>query len=352
MTFVDYLIEYGVFLLKTATIVIALLVVFGGVFASASKHRGRKNSKGNIEIDHINDAVEDLKEQIQQQILDKDTYKNLQKTRKKERKQAEKSKRKADDVTHVSESRLFVLDFNGDMHANQVEALREEISALLMVAENTDEVLLRLESPGGVVHGYGLAASQLQRIRSRGLKLTIAVDMVAASGGYLMACVADRIIAAPFAIVGSIGVIAQLPNFNRLLHKHDIDYEQFTAGEFKRTVTMFGENTDKARQKFQQELEETHVLFKHFVSEYRSKLDINAVATGEHWYGKQAIDLKLVDELKTSDDYLLERVENTQIYSIQYQQPQTFADKLGLSFIKFAEQGVSRLLARFQFNKM
>ena len=108
---------------------------------------------------------------------------------------------------------------------------------------------------------YGLAASQMQRIRDKKLKLTVCVDKVAASGGYMMAVVADKIIAAPFAVLGSIGVLAQVPNFHRLLKKHDVDFEMLTAGKYKRTLTMFGENTDKGREKFQEDIEDTHVLF-------------------------------------------------------------------------------------------
>ena len=149
------------------------------------------------------------------------------------------------------------------MDAHEVESLREEITAIISIANpSKDKVLIRLESGGGVVHGYGLAASQLQRIKSAGIPLSVAIDKVAASGGYMMACVADEILAAPFAIVGSIGVIAQIPNFNKILKKNDVEFEQITAGEFKRTLTLFGENTDKAREKFREEIEQTHDLFK------------------------------------------------------------------------------------------
>ncbi|HWY24630.1 MAG TPA: protease SohB, partial [Nevskia sp.] len=234
--------------------------------------------------------------------------------------------------------RLFVLDFHGDLNASHVEALREEISALLQVARPQDEVLLRLESAGGVVHGYGLAASQLRRIRERGLRLTVAVDKVAASGGYLMACVADRVVAAPFAIVGSIGVVAQLPNFNRLLREKHIDFELHTAGEYKRTLTLFGENTNAARVKFREELDQTHALFKSFVAANRPQLPLQQVATGEHWYGTQALELKLVDELRTSDDWLLEKVKDADVYELHYRLRRSLRDQL--------MGGVARLTAR------
>ena len=199
---------------------------------------------------------------------------------------------------------------------------------MLLVAREQDEVLLRLESTGGMVHAYGLAASQLSRIREKNIKLTIAVDKVAASGGYLMACVGDHILAAPFAVIGSIGLITQIPNFNRLLKKHDIDYEQVTAGEFKRTVTMFGETTDKARQKLKEEVEDTHMLFKDFVKEQRPVIDLEKVATGEYWLGTRAHALNLVDELRTSDDYLMLLRDETDLYEVHYKIRQKFSDKV------------------------
>ncbi|GAB7196007.1 hypothetical protein OS11_22800 [Dickeya oryzae] len=214
------------------------------------------------------------------------------------------------------------------MDAGEVSSLREEVSAVLAVARPEDEVLLRLESPGGVVHGYGLAASQLQRIRQRGIRLTVAVDKVAASGGYMMACVADRIVAAPFAVVGSIGVVAQIPNFNRLLKNKDIDVELHTAGQYKRTLTLFGENTDEGREKFRQELNETHLLFKQFVSEMRPSLDIESVATGEHWFGTQAKDMGLVDAIGTSDDLLIAEMENHEVLAVRYTRRKRLLDRL------------------------
>ena len=223
---------------------------------------------------------------------------------------------------------LAVHLFKGDIKASDVSSLREEISAILTFASKNDEIFVTLESAGGTVHGYGLAASQLKRIRDKNIKLIVAVDKVAASGGYMMACVADKIIAAPFAIIGSIGVLAQIPNFYRLLKKHNVDFEQVTVGQYKRTLTLFGENTDEDREKVQEELEETHQLFKDFIKEYRDDVDIDKIATGEHWYGKQAIELKLVDELKTSDDYLSEAVQNADIYEIDYIRKKPLSEKI------------------------
>ena len=220
-----------------------------------------------------------------------------------------------------------MLDFEGDIRATAVASLRQEISAILTMAGGGDEVVVRLESGGGVVHGYGLAASQLQRIRERKIPLTVTVDKVAASGGYMMACVADRLIAAPFAIIGSIGVLAQLPNLHRLLQKHEVDFEQLYAGEYKRTLTLFGENTDKAREKMQQELEETHGLFKDYVKAQRPRLDIDKVATGEHWLGTRALELGLVDRLQTSDDYLMAARRDAQLILLNYAGRKTFLDR-------------------------
>lgn len=241
-------------------------------------------------------------------VLSKKQFKKAQKEQKALDKQQDKTERR----------RVFVMNFHGDIRGTAVASLREEVTAVLTIVQPEDEVVLRLESAGGLVHAYGLAAAQLLRIRDRGIKLTVAVDKVAASGGYMMACVADRVIAAPFAVLGSIGVVAQLPNFNRLLKKHDIDYEQFTAGQFKRTVTVFGENTDQGRHKFQEEIEETHLLFKDFVKTHRPQVDLTQVATGEHWYGTRALDCQLVDELRTSDDYLLGASTGADLYEIAY----------------------------------
>lgn len=282
-----------------------------------------------LRVIHLNERVKNQKQHIEQVVQHKERKQGiLARLRKQIEKNKEKRKNKANDDTA---SNVYVLDFKGDMFANAVEQLREEITLVLSVANpDHDRIVLRLESPGGVVHGYGLAAAQLVRLRDAGLHLTICVDKVAASGGYMMACIANQIVAAPFAVLGSIGVVAQMPNFNKLLKKYDIDYDVFTAGEYKRTVTVFGENTEQDKAKFEQELQQTHQLFKHFVENYRSQLDVEQVATGEHWYGEDALKLNLVDSLKTSDAYLLELIENHQVYLIQTRQKPTLGEKLGL----------------------
>ena len=318
-----YLAEYGLFLAKIATIVVAIICVLMTFVAIAI--RNRQPSGEQIDIKKINDRYRDMAEAVEMSTLSPTHAKKKQKEQKKQRKAESKAEKK--DNT-VAKKRVFVLNFDGDIRASEVMLLREEITAILLGSREGDEVVLRLESAGGMVHAYGLAASQVIRLRDAGLHVTVAVDKVAASGGYLMACVASKILAAPFAIIGSIGVVAEMPNFNRLLKKHDIDYEQISAGEYKRTVTMLGETTDKARSKVQEEVEQTHYLFKEFVKEKRPILDLDAVATGEHWLGIQAFDLKLVDELRTSDDYLMSLRDAADIFEVEYSIKKKVLDRL------------------------
>ncbi len=331
----EFLSEYGIFLLKALTIVIAILAVFGGIMALSLRHRDGSDER--LEITNINEKYEHMTEALDSALLDRYQLKQKAKAEKKKAKEKAKqlkklAKKAAKDSGNTPDDdfkkRLFVIDFDGDIQATPVNQMREEISAILSSATEKDEVLLRLESGGGAVHGYGLAASQLQRIRDKGIPLTISVDKVAASGGYMMACVADKIIAAPFSIIGSIGVVAQMPNLHRVLQKNDIDYEQLTAGEYKRTLTVFGENTDEARAKMQEELEDVHTLFKQFVSERRPSLEIDKVATGEHWLGTRAKELGLVDELVTSDDYLMSALEEADIITISYSGKKTLMEKI------------------------
>jgi serine protease SohB len=312
------------FVLKTGIIVTAIGIVVL-IFLQAGL-RGKRARSG-VEVDNINDQFKDLRHEMQSELLDKKEFKALMKSEKKE----EKAKDKASDMKSPSvgvKMRAFVLDFDGDIRASQVTNLREEITAILTVARPGDETVVRLESGGGLVTSYGLAASQLARLKGRGIRLTVCVDKVAASGGYMMACVADHIISAPFAILGSIGVIAQVPNFNRVLKKHDVDYKEVTAGEFKRTVTIFGEITEPGMRKFKDQIEETHELFKGFVKMNRPSLDISRVATGEYWYGTQAIGLGLVDQLSTSDDYLYSRAETTDLYHVKHQTKKKLSERL------------------------
>tara|TARA_B100000929_G_scaffold9465_1_gene8018 strand:+ start:1254 stop:2300 length:1047 start_codon:yes stop_codon:yes gene_type:complete len=334
----EFLYEYGLFVAKAVTLVIAFIVVVSTIVGLASK---QKHGKGQLEIVSISEQLKDITNYAKQVLLDKNALKKLAKEQKKEAKAKNKAKNKAK-ITERNEesekSRLYVIDFKGSMDANEVEHLREEITAILCVANKEDEVLVRLESGGGVVHGYGLAASQLQRIKEKGLKLTIAVDKVAASGGYMMACVADKLLASQFAYIGSIGVLAQLPNFNKLLKKNDIEFEQHTAGEFKRTLTVFGENNDEGRAKFKEEIEEIHVLFKDFVQSQRPDMDIDKVATGEYWPGIKAKSLGLIDDITTSDDYILSHYPAREIFSVKYAVKKNVAEKLGMSAANVVER--------------
>ena len=315
----EYLVEYLLFLSKFVSVVVIIAIVV--IVAVIIIMRTKSAHDGHIEIKNLNHKFEEMGLLMKSHVLSKKELKQAIKELKSEHKESKLDKKS-------DKKNIFVLNFKGDIKASEVESLREEITSILTIAKNTDEVVLVLESSGGTVHGYGLAASQLKRVRDRGIPLTVAVDKVAASGGYMMACVANKIVAAPFAIIGSVGVLAQLPNFHRLMKKHDIDFEQLSAGEHKRTLTLFGENDDKDREKFQEELEDTHELFKEFIKDNRRKIDIEKIATGEHWYGKRALDLQLVDELITSDDYLYTAATGANIYEITQIRKKAVSEKL------------------------
>ena len=334
----DLLSNYGLFLAKAVTVVIAVAAVVAIIVNAALRKRGQ--AAGQLRLTHLGDDYQQMKDDLQLAKMKPQVQKVWLKQHKKAEKQKAKAEKRAakQGVVESQKPTLYVIDFKGSMDAGEVTALREEVSAVLAVAEKGDEVLLRLESPGGVVHGYGLAASQLQRLRDRGLRLTAAVDKVAASGGYMMACVADRIVAAPFAILGSIGVVAQIPNFNRLLKRNDIDVELHTAGQYKRTLTLFGENTDEGREKFQEDLNETHLLFKEFVHQMRPSLDIDKVATGEHWYGRQALALNLIDDISTSDELIISQMELFNVLGVHYARRRKMLDRVTHSAGSVAER--------------
>jgi len=331
----EFLFEYGLFLAKAITLIVSILLVV--IVVVGLNHKSRSPELGHIQVTNINEKFENLTETLKEVVMNAETLKIEHKAEKKRLKSEKKENKKAlkSELKKESEAgessrkqRVYVLDFEGDVQASAVSQLREEVTAVLSIAEEQDEVVLRLESPGGVVHGYGLAASQLSRIVDKKIQLTIAVDKVAASGGYMMACIADKLIAAPFAILGSIGVVAQIPNFHRLLKNKDIDVEILTAGEYKRTLTMFGENTEKGREKFVEELEDIHTLFKDFVHENRPIVDAEAVGTGEAWYGKRALEHKLVDALETSDAYIFDRCQDADVYHIKYVEDKSKMDKI------------------------
>lgn len=340
----EVLLNYGIFLLELLTIFGIIAVVVMLILDSR-----RQPENGSITVENLTEKYQEQQKALSQVFLSEAEQKHQEKQEKKAQKEKAKAEKKrlkdGEAPTEEPHPRLFVLTFKGDIHASAVSSLRKEIDAILALANpQKDEVLLKLESPGGIVHGYGLAASQLQRLKSHQIPLTVAVDQVAASGGYMMACVANKIVAAPFAVIGSIGVVAQVPNIHRLLKKHDIDVDVMTAGEYKRTVTLVGENTEKGKQKFQQELEETHQLFKQFVAEHRPQLNMDEVATGEHWFGQQALKLNLVDEIATSDDLILSAVKDKEVIEVIYRQKKKLAQRVGEQVESSAENLVMKLI--------
>ncbi len=330
--FESMLAQLLLFSAKAVILVILTLILLVGILGIFS--RGKGKISGQISIKNLNEKYLETKKLLLETVLSKDQFKKMNK----EQKQLEKAQKKSASKGH--QKSVFVLNFDGDIKASAVTALREEVTAILGVATKNDEVVVKLESAGGMVHAYGLAASQLERIRDKRIPLTIIVDKVAASGGYMMACIGNKILAAPFAIIGSIGVVMQMPNFHRLLKEKNIDFELLTAGQFKRTLTLFGHNTEEGREKMHQEIEEVHQLFKNLIKEHRKELDVEKVATGEHWLGSQALELKLIDELRTSDDYLLEKSKTANLYEVTYQMKKSFLEKLSSSSRLFGRRSI------------
>jgi len=373
------------FLAKAATIVVSIVLVIGAIAAAGSRQR-RASKRGEIVIERLNDHLEDLHDAVREEVIDPAILKLDNKARSKREKEEakaetkrakaeakDKAKEKAKEKTkpkdessqttnaaitenkssndaHLDDvpsrrKRVYVLDFDGDVAAEEVSSLREEITTVLSIAEPCDEIILKLESPGGMVHAYGLAASQLQRIKDAKIPLTICVDKVAASGGYMMACLADKLVAAPFAIIGSIGVVVQLPNFHKILKKNEVDYEVISAGEYKRTLSTFGEITDKGRAKVQEDVENIHEIFKQWVKSHRPIVDVSRVATGETWVGMQAKERYLVDELNTSDDVLVRACKDADVFEVNYKFKQTLQDKLGAAVEAGVARAANKLLA-------
>ena len=312
--------QYALFLAEIATLVLAVFLLVAGLVALS---RRKDKDAGQIRVTEVNRQLEAAGNRIQAVRLPRKAHRILQKQRKLDRKAQQKRAE--------AEPCIYLLDFKGDLRASALTALREEISAILQVARAGDAVLLRLESGGGLVNRYGLGAAQLLRLRYAQLPLTVMVDSVAASGGYLMAAAADRIVASPFALIGSIGVVAQIPNFHRWLQARNIDWEQFTAGKFKRTVTLFGENTEAGRAKLREELEDIHALFRAFVQGRRAQLDMEKVATGEAWLGSKAQELGLVDELATSDEIIRSACQRGRVLHVSYQRRLSLSERMRLS---------------------
>ena len=336
----EFFAAYGLFIAKIVTFFIFFLIMFGMIVSAKKGAKG----EGQLTVSNLNEKYQQMKEALRASVMDKKALKKLIKQEKKAEKAAEKEKLKDDE--EETRNKVYVLDFEGDIKASAVSSLRDEVTAILTAIEEGDEVFIRLNNSGGVVHEHGLAASQLVRFKEKNVPLTIAVDKVAASGGYMMACVADRVLAAPFAIVGSIGVIAQLPNFNRLLNRVGVDFEQHTAGEYKRNVTMFGKNTAKERKQLKEQLSDIHDLFRGFVTKFRPALDMEKVGTGEYWYGSKALELGLVDELITSDDYLMALSESSDIFLIKMEHPKTFMEKFGKGGANLYESAIDALSKR------
>ncbi|WP_308388857.1 protease SohB [Acidithiobacillus sp. AMEEHan] len=310
------LLAYLLFLAESATVVVASLL-----FLSWFPFRRQRDKGANLRITDLGQRYEERASRLLRQRLPKKEAKAILKQRKKALQERAKQ---------GPQSCLYVLDFKGDLRASAVETLRQEIDVILAARQDGDRVCLRLESGGGMVNTYGLAAAQLLRLREAGLELSVLVDSVAASGGYLMAAVAQRIVASPFALVGSIGVIAQVPNFHRWLREHNIDFEQFTAGKYKRTVTIFGENTEAGREKLREELGEIHGQFRELIGRYRPQLDLERVATGEAWLGERALELGLVDELATSDGWIQRAAETQKVLLLGFAERPSLAQRLGL----------------------
>ena len=349
----EYLIEYGMFLAKAGTIVVAVIIVLSVIAVTGQKNK-KSGKKGSIKATRLNDHIEEMRDTLREKVLDKDylklVYKKERKESKAERKEKKQQLKKGQaeevDSEETRKKRFYVLNFKGNIGAEAISSLREEITAVLSIADPRDEVLVRLESPGGMVNAYGLASSQLLRIKNEKIPLTICVDKVAASGGYMMACLADKLVAAPFALIGSIGVIVQLPNFSKVLKKYDVDYEMISAGEFKRTLTTFGEITQKGRDKVQEDVETIHGIFKAWVKDHRPSVEIDKIATGEVWVGTQAKERYMVDEIRTSDECIIDACDNAEVYEVEYVFKKSIQDRLGRVLESTADKLFSKWFER------
>lgn len=318
-----FLYEYSLFLAKSLTILLIILIVLTAVTALLMRARGGGGDDEQLQVKNLNERFRNMEKILRHEVS------GSKDARRHEREEKRAQRKRATDAA----PKVFVLRFHGDIRGTRVDNLREEVTAILTLARPAvDRVVVCIDSGGGVVPAYGLAAAQLARLRDKQIDLTAAIDRIAASGGYMMAAVAQHIVAAPFAVVGSIGVVAQIPNVHRLLKRHDIDIELLTAGQHKRTLTVLGRNTPEGRSKFQQELDETHELFKAHLQHYRPQLDLAALATGEHWYGEQALALKLVDELRTSDDLLMWLARDHDLFEISFSRKQGLGQRMQLAF--------------------
>lgn len=324
----EILLDYLIFLLKVLTIALAVTVPLLIVIGSS---KGKSQPKGTLSITNLSDKYEEMGNAVKGSLMSSKELKKFNKELSKNKKKKDKGDK---------EETVFVLNFNGDIQASQVEKLKQEINAVLLSDSSCREVVVKVESGGGSAYAYGLCAAELKRLVDNDINLTVCIDKVAASGGYLMSCVASKIIAAPWAIVGSIGVIAQLPNFHRLLKKNSIDFEMHTAGAFKRTLTTLGENTEEGREKFKSDLEDLHIIFKDFVKDQRPQVDTDVVATGEVWQGEEAMEVGLVDGLETSDNYLVNLYKEAKLFEIEFVEKKNLSERFAFSMQLLIEKSV------------
>ncbi|MGP9497908.1 protease SohB [Halomonas sp. AOP43-D1-4] len=338
----EWIAGMGTFLVQ-ATMVVGLL---GGVALLILRSKATQESDLRLHIEPLNEQRQSRNRRLRMAATEQGARKKMLKGFRQEDKNRQKTAKRKEATP--SKNRVWVLDFHGDIKASQTELFAQEVSAIIDVAEPNDEVVVRLESAGGLVHAYGLAAAQLDRLQSAGLTTTVCIDKVAASGGYMMACTAQHIKAAPFAVIGSIGVVAQVPNIHRLLKRHDIDVELLTAGKYKRTLTVIGENTQEGREKFVEDLENTHRLFKGYVSSHRPEMDIDTLATGEIWYGSEAVANQLIDSLGTSEAYLVERMADANVYHVRLEAPKTISRKIGLAVSAGVENAALKALSMLE----
>lgn len=333
--------DIAAFLVK-ALILVAAIGAIALLIARLARGDHDKDDEPQIKVRPLNARYDAMRDALNAVFLDRKGLKAAGKARKKEKKAG---------VHDDGRRRIYVLAFKGDMRASAVRRFGREIDAVLTVARaGEDEVALRLESPGGTVTGYGLAAAEILRLRERKVKVTALVDQVAASGGYMMAVAADRIVAAPFAVVGSIGVVAPIPNLHRLLKKNDVDFEEMTAGEYKRSVSLLGEITPSGREHFRGKLDDMHDAFKAHVARCRPGVDIDAVANGDTWLASEAAPLGLVDEIMTGDEWLFRARESARLIEVASEARKTLMQQLlgglGVAARSAADFAAARLARR------
>lgn len=321
------------YLLDALFFILLLIFVISSLMSKEKK-------KTPIKFTHLNEKYSEFLDDVKKHINEKETKIKV-KASKVKREIAKKAKR------------VYVLTFKGGVFADEVEKLRHEISAVLMVARpNVDEIIMKVDSPGGTVVGYGLVASQLDRIRQKNIKLTAVVDRVAASGGYMTAVVADRIVAAPFAYIGSIGVVQEFPNFSKLINKFGIEWKTYTAGESKRDVGQYGKITPDAERRLNKKLKDIHILFKNHISKYRKQVNVNKIATGECWTGQEALKLKLVDAVGVSDDIILEQMQSANVYNVSTPETKSKIDKLVESITGAAMTKINEIVFHINSEKL